>query len=505
MLLTLDGDGPLYMRVYDALCSEIREGRLKVGKRLPGTRTLARSLGVSRTVILQAYAQLDSEGITESAMRKGTYVRAALLHPVAGNDRHPPPLATCAAPIPVSRWAELALASLPAITTTNDPDTADLINLADMSTVQDERGFRLWRHALIETVNARSSDPSDAFGLYALRRALADYLHDERGVFVDPDDLLIVNGIQQARDMVARVLAEAGTVVGVGDPGYRGVPFAFSAMGARIIPCEMDDDGFDIERHADTLEDARVICVMPAHHFPTGAVMSQERRMALLDWSSRHSVYIVEDDFDYEHCLGARVMPPLYALASRERVIYMGSFARTHLPFMRLAYMVVPHQLRKYFLAVKRLADRGTELSSQQAQARYIADGDYVRNLRRLAGPLQRRRELLVDALQRHLGGLARFQGVDNGGDLLLHLPAIPSSQTQAFLDAAALCGLRLQSADCYYLRPCPHLTLLLRYASVPEQRIGEAVRRLAQTCQSMRCPIPDVRPMTFVPGLRSA
>jgi GntR family transcriptional regulator/MocR family aminotransferase len=481
MLLTLEGDGPLYAQVYAGLFKAITEGRLPVGKRLPGTRTLAQDLGVSRTVVLQAYAQLDSEGITASRPGYGTYVASAPRPGAAVAPRDIPVAVRTSEPAP-SRSARLALAALPPPDpAATAPAAAGVIDLADAVTIQDERGRLQWRRALTETLGTRNAERPDVAGLPSLRRALADYLRDERGVLVDPDDLLIVSGIQQARDITARVLVEAGDVVGIEDPCYRGIRATFQAMGTRVIPCAVDRGGFDIARHAAALEGARLLYVMPSHQFPTSEVMDEPRRLALLAWAERSGSYVVEDDFESEHRLGARTVSPLHTLQSGGRVIYIGSFAREYFPFMRLAYVAVPPGLRPYFLAIKWLADRGSAASSQRVLARYIASGDFVRNLRRLAGVLAGHRQRLLDAVRRLLAGHAHVQGFGGGGNALLHVPGIPAAATAAFLQHALAEGVRVQSADVYYARRPGHLTLLLRYLDVPEAGIDEAVGRLAR------------------------
>ena len=173
-------------------------------------------------------------------------------------------------------------------------------------------------------------------------------------------------------------------------------------------------------------------------------------------------------------------MPTLHTLQPGGRVIYVGSFAREYFPFMRLAYVAVPAGLRPYFHAVKWLADRGSAASSQRVLARYMASGDFVRNLRRLAGVLAGRRQRLLDAIAQRLDGHAHVQGFGGGGNALLHVPGVPASATAAFLGCALADGLRLQSAGVYYARQPGHLTLLLRYLDLPEPAIEQAITRLA-------------------------
>lgn len=494
MLLTLEGSGPLYMRLSDALRRAIKDGRIRQGDRLPGTRSLATELGISRTAVLMAYAQLDSEGVTLSRVGQGTFVCEPPRDSVSDGGEAPPsqhsslPVVSMIGPelpMPLSRGARLARASLPSVERATAQAGDDVISLADVRTVQDERGFRQWRKAVIESVNAHDRPPS-AQGIEMLRRALADHLREDRGLIVDPSAILIVNGIHQARDVISRVLVDPGSVVGIGDPGYLGVRATFAAQGARLVPCALDEEGFDIHRHASRLSDASALYLMPDHHFPTGSRMPLQRRRDVLDWANRQATYLIEDDFDAEHRFNVRTIPPLLSLDTRDRVIYIGNFARMYFPFLRLSFVIAPPALQPYLRAFKWLSDRGSGTLIQQAMARYIAQGDYARNLRRLGSLLVRRKRALVDALQRHLNGVIRFQANDGSGNLLLHFPALPAAHAEAFLAAALRFGVKLHSAVGYFMQPCAHVTVLLRYLGVEEQRLEEAVRRIARAYRTM-------------------
>jgi GntR family transcriptional regulator / MocR family aminotransferase len=206
----------------------------------------------------------------------------------------------------------------------------------------------------------------------------------------------------------------------------------------------------------------------------------------VLAWANRQATYIIEDDFDAEHRFNVRTIPPLLSLDTRDRVIYIGNFARMYFPFLRLSFVIAPPALQPYLCAFKWLSDRGSGTLIQQAMARYIAQGDYARNLRRLGSLLVRRKRALVDALQRHLKGVIRFQANDGSGNLLLHFPALPAAHAEAFFAAALRFGVKLYSAAGYFMQPCAHVTVLLRYLGVEEPRLEEAVRRIARAYRTM-------------------
>lgn len=488
MLLKLEGGEPLYLQVYRALLRAIEDGRFPPAKRLPGTRTLARELGVSRTVVLQAFAQLESEGITIGNPGSGTYVRAR-----AG---HEPPATVVSQPRRTDAWLAPLNVELPvptpwavrtahAVPPVDRPTPAgvgdDMLDFTDQRPFQDAQGSRRWRKVLMDSLQHRGDGLPDIRGLAELRAALALELRQQRGISVEGQDILIVSGIQQARDLIARVLVQPGLVIGVEDPGYRGVRATFAAAGGQVLPCPVGPHGLDVDAHASALAEVRLLYVMPAQQFPTGAVMPEVQRHRLLAWAYRQGAYVVEDDFEPEHRLVSQAVPPLFAIDQREQVIYLGAFAREFFPALRMAYIVAPPALRPYLTAAKWVADRGSGFLLQHVLASYVASGEYQRNLRRLFVQLAAKRERLAASLTRHFGHRALVEGAAVSGTLLVHFPEAPAAQVDSLVAEAALSGVRVSSAHVYYANPPAHLTLLLRYAHLASGRIDEAVRRLAE------------------------
>ncbi len=486
MLLKLEGGEPLYLQVYRALLRAIEDGRFPPSKRLPGTRTLAQELGVSRTVVLQAFAQLESEGVTVGNPGRGTYVRARAGHePSATVVDHPRRTDALLAPfnveLPVpTPWAARVAHAVPPVDRFPDGGGDDMFDFTDQRPFQDALGSRRWRQVLMDSLQHRGDGLPDIRGLAELRAALALELRQERGIPVDAQDILIVSGIQQARDLIARVLVQPGAAVGVEDPGYRGVRTTFAAAGAHVLPCAVGPHGLDVDAHTLALADARLLYVMPAQQFPTGAVMPEALRHRLLAWAYRQGAYVVEDDFEPEHRLVSQAIPPLFAIDRREQVIYVGAFAREFFPALRMAYIVAPPVLRPYLAAAKWVADRGSGFLLQQVLARYLGSGEYQRNLRRLFVQLAAKRERLAASLERHFSHRVVIDGSAVSGTLLVHLPEAARSDADGLLIEAASCGVKVASAHVYYANPPDHVTLLLRYAHLANGRIDEAVRRLA-------------------------
>lgn len=487
MLLKLEGSGPLYTRVYSTLRRRIAEGLFKPGERLPGTRSAASALGVSRTVVLLAYSQLESEGYTTTRVGSGTFVSSD--NTVNGHgDASAAPTST--APVSMKRLPAVPLSRLASRVTRSAAEESptgllrgvvEIVDLTDEATTYDARGLKAWRRAIMQTIGNLPTEPPGVAGVPALRRAMLNYLQRERGVVADVEDVVIVSSAQQARDLIARVLVDEGTVVGMEDPCDPGARHAFAASGARIVACPVGSDGFDIHAHVASLCDATVVHVAPSCQFPTAAAMSQQRRTALLEWAYARLAYIVEDDSDSDHRQGVRVTPALQGMDRHERVIYyMSSFGRALYPALQLGCVVVPPELREKFHALKWLSDDDGMSLGQHAWAKLIANGEYTRSLRRLSRQLTHKHHVLVDALKHHFESGIELHGHAASGRVLVQLPQLAVGWETVLREEALRGGLLLQSGAAWYAKPRPHVTMMLNYSATPDANLEIAAQRLA-------------------------
>jgi GntR family transcriptional regulator/MocR family aminotransferase len=478
MLVKLAPRGPLYRRVYEALRDKILRGELSAGVPLPGTRTLARDLGVSRIVTLAAYEQLAAEGYIETRVGSGS--RVAVQVPAVTLAPSRPKRPAQARDEEISSYARRARDLAPHVAQRRERRAKNVIDFEYATTRPDARTVALWRQAVSRAAADPIVDYPDPAGLPALRRLLASHLREQRGVVADAEDIVIVGGAQQAIDLAARVLCDERTRIGIEDPHYQGTRQALVAAGARVIPCAVDEDGLDVKRHAKRLAKARAVCVTPSHQFPTGAIMSVARRLALLRWAERTHAWIVEDDYDCEFRYGVGAIPALQGLDARGRVIYVGTFARMLFPALRLGYIVAPPALRDAFRAVKWLADRGSPPLEQQAVASLLESGAYESTRRRAVRRLSEKRDRLLEAIRVHLPD-AIASGASSGTHIFLQLRGVPASSTDALVTRAVRCGVRVYSALPYYHRPPRHAALVLGYTTVATDEIEEGVRRLSQ------------------------
>lgn len=483
MFLKLPPDGPLYLRVYEALRQSMLKGALASGDMLPGTRELAADLGVSRTVVLQAYALLDAEGYTVTRAGVGAFVGAELPDDtLAPGDAGAVP-DILPVEMPLSQYGRRLTAwSAGPVGLPPHAHPADIIDMRFGDAIADTRALEEWWRTLAHSgkrLAGMDAEPP-AWGLQELRAVVAEHLRRDRGVDAEAESVVIVTGAQQALDLIGRVLVDEGTVVGLEEPHYEGARHVFHAYGAQLVACPVDDDGLDIEQHEPALHDARVLMVMPSHQFPTGAVMPLHRRKALLQWAQQRPVYLVEEDIDCEYRYGISAMPSLQSMDRHGRVIYIGSFARMLLPGLRLGFVVVPRGLRDRFRSAKQLSDRGSSVLMQVALLDFIASGAYEHGRRRLQRSMDHKRRCLLAALREHLGDTVVVRGADAGVFVHACLPQLPVARMPALLAAARERGLHVYSAEKYFLGACLHAALVLGYANTDASRMDDVGRRLA-------------------------
>lgn len=473
---------PAYQRLADAIRDGILEGRFRPGEKLPPSRVAAASLQLARNTVLEAYEQLAAEGYLTARHGSGTFVASDL------------PERRLRAP----RTARAAPES---------PDTPSPLRLSEFGArvVGGEAPYQMVREERDSPYEFRYGTPSfeefpiDAWrtltkrvldypprellgygpteGLPQLREALARYLQRSRGVRCTAEQVVIVNGSQQALDIAARVLLNPGDKVAIEEPCYQGARAVFAANGGEIVPVRVDEEGIVV---SEIPAGTRVIYVTPSHQFPTGAVMSASRRLALLEWASREDAVIIEDDYDSEFRYEGRPLAALQGLDEGGRVLYTGTMSKVLLPALRLGYMVAPPGMRLAVAGTKWLTDRHVALLYQAVLALFIEEGHFERHLRRMRRVYERRRATMLAAFERYFGDRAVVTGTESGMHVLVHLHDV--QDTGAFIERAREAGVGIYSAESYYtLGAPPGASFLMGYSSVSEGAIDEGIRLLSQ------------------------
>src|SRR2546422_616969 len=486
MFIKLDGSGTLAQQIYHTLRRAILAGQLAPGARLPATRTLAHELGVSRNTVLLAYDQLLAEGYTVGQTGSGTYVAAALpdvtlsppdadAYTARAREGTTLRLSTYG-----RRVAQNTSISPPSALPHCHPVRYDFrYGLPDVAAFPHETWRRLLaRRARTVSVSALHYGPPEGYA--PLREAIAAYLRRSRAVLCDPEQIIVVNGSQQALDLTARVLLDVGDTVLIEEPHYQGARHVFLAAGAELVTVPVDAEGLVTTALPDARAGARLGYGTPPHPFPPGAIMSLVRRLALLQWAETSEVYVLEDDYDSEFRYAGRPVEAVQGLDRSGRVIYVGTFSKVLFPALRLGYLVLPPPLVPLFTAAKWLTDRHTSTLEQAVLTDFIHEGHFEHHLRRSRTRNAARRAVLLDALSTYLGPRVEVSGAHAGVHLLVWLRDVAPHQLGVYIDCAARAGVGLYSVTPYYLTPPPRAGLLLGYAAMTAEEIRAGVQCLA-------------------------
>ena len=443
------GVGPLHQQLEHGLRSAIASGRLEPGAALPSSRMLAEQLAVSRGVVVEAYEQLVAEGYLASNRGGRTTVGPR----VSGSaDDEPEESERPAYRIDFAYGR---------------PDVTEFPRAA-------------WLRSLRRVLNDAPSERLsyiDARGAPELRFAIAAYLNRVRGTAAGGERVVICNGFAQGIGLLAQMLAANGARrIATEDPGQLDAPDAAARFRLESVPIPVDEEGISVS--ALERADADAVVVTPAHHFPTGAVLSASRRAALLAWAGRGHRLIIEDDYDAEYRYDREPIGSLQGLAP-DRVIYAGSASKTLAPGLRLGWLIAPGPLVRQLAAVKMANDRGSASLEQLALADFLQTGEFDRHLRRMRIVYRDRRAALLAALQRYAPGLTPA-----GASAGLHVVAwLPDGIDEAeVIDRAAGLGVRMPGISRQYLGNAARRPgLLFGYGKPGAKEIDEGVRLVAE------------------------
>jgi GntR family transcriptional regulator/MocR family aminotransferase len=499
MLFRIEGTKFLAKQIYQSIRSAILSGELREGSRLPATRALMRDLNVSRNTVLSSYGQLLAEGYVVGRVGSGTYVTPALPNPTLRSKAagRPRPATDIAGPRLSAYGQRLHDESIAPLWTLGQSHGL-LYDFRYGVPAVEEFPHELWRRLLMRRARAASVrslgyGPQEGYG--PLREAIADYVQRVRGVVCEPEQVLVVNGSQQALDLAARVLLDPGDCVAIEEPHYPGARRVFLAAGARLVPALVDSEGLNVDTLRRSALSARLAYVTPSHQFPSGVILSLRRRLALLAWAEDNHTYVFEDDFDSEYRYGGPPVEALQGLDRADLVIYAGTFSKVLSPAFRLGYLVLPEQLVRPFRVAKWLADRHTPTLWQEVLTDFIREGHLERHIRRSRVRNAARRAALLEAVEHHLREYVEVVGANAGEHLVAWLREVERGELDELVREAARVGVGVYPIAPYYLEPPPRAGLLLGYAAMREVDIDAGIHRLASVLSERRWAQNAIRP----------
>ncbi len=401
------GEGPLYLRLADALEGAVRRGAIGGGTRVPPERTLAARLGVSRTTVVAAYDRLREAQVLESRQGSGTWIRGS------GRPRAAEPNAAL--------WSDVLGGGLEAAG--GEATAAEPAIDFRRATLPAAPGVaEALAAALPAAQPLLATDGYVALGLPALRRAIADR-YARAGLRTTVDEILVTSGAQQAFALVVALLVRPGDVAVLESPSYVGAIDLLNAAGARLRGVPVDAAGVDVDRlgHALRAADARLCYLMPAAHNPTGARLPERARRELGRLAQATQVPIVEDDAvaDFSYA-GDRPAPIAAYARGGAPVLTIGSASKLAWGGLRTGWIRGPAPIVARLARCKALADLGGALPTQLAAAALLGRADEIARGR--IALLRARRDRLAAALRKRLPGF-RFELPDAGLSIWVRLP----------------------------------------------------------------------------------
>jgi len=477
---------PLYVQLRDQLRALVHSGELRTGDRIPASRELASQLGVHRTTVANAYAELESEGLIQGHVGRGTFICGAPVRQFT-----PPPRANGHGNGGV-RWeslfaderAEEALSRLM-------PDVpADEIAFVTARPSDDffpVEEFRLCCNAVLRSEARRILQLGSTDGYEPLKRVLIEMLRGE-GMNVRSEQLLITGGCQQAIDLLCKAFLRPGDAVALENPAYPGAIAIFSGARVRALAVGVETDsrrngyvGLDVNALESVLMQNRVkfIFVTPDFHNPTGTTLPVAERRRLLEIAARYQVPVIEDYIYARLRLRGTAVPSLKSLDRTGNVIHIDSFSKIAFPGLRVGWCIGPESVIERLRVVKQSTDLHTDQLSQAALAEFVRRGHLARHLAKMKKVYRGRLDALEAALEKHMPEETTWSRPEGGMSIWVTIPA--------GLDAGELLihvrerGVHfVPGRYFYYQNPQPN-TLRLGFAGLDEKRIARGVQTLAE------------------------
>jgi len=454
--INTDSKVSIYQQLYLFIKSEIELGRITFDTKLPSKRKLSSYLKVSQNTIQTAYEQLIEEGYVVSKERKGFYV--------------------CKIDNIMKLHVQKEYNFIEQKKEHSVIEYDFSYHGVDMQTFP----FTIWRRLYKEVINEYDKELlqlGDTQGYYSLRSSISEYLHQSRGVNCSASQIIVSSGTEFLLQTLIQLL-DTDSIYGIENPGYEKLNLLFSSNQAKFKAVNIDKSGMMLEEIVKS--NANILCITPAHQFPSGEIMPITRRVQILNWANEtKDRYIIEDDYDSEFKYSGKPIPALQGLDSNGKVIYLGAFSKSLSPTIRVSYMVLPTHLMKKYLEKLSFIICPVPIIEQKVLFRFIQEGYFGRHLNKMRNIYKKKREILLKNIMELNCGIEVF-GADAGLHLLL---GVNNTMTEDQLVAAALLngikvyGLSKYYFDKNYVEKLP--TILIGYAIMTESEIIKAVKIL--------------------------
>lgn len=465
--------------LYAALKAAVMERRLPAGTRIPATRAVAQSFGIARGTVVKVFELLAAEGLVRSEIGSGTWV-APLREPARPVGVGPAGNASASAETGRLSRRSTALLQFRFAAPARVMDTT----LFPFYPAFDLFPFTAWQKIAsrrMRSLDAAAMQNQQPLGYLPLREAIADYVRLSRGISCTAQRVAVVSGVQQALDIVARLVADPGDTAVIEDPCYPGAAAVLAGAGLRLMPLGVDVQGLPVPKARHGAARIRLAFVTPAHQAPLGMIMSAQRRIDLLAWAGRNGAVIFEDDYDSEFRYSGWPVPALGASEHAGRVITFGSFTKTLYPSLRIGYVVLPQWLVEPFAGAMSVTSRYAEPTLQHILFDFMVQGHYARHIQRMRGRYAERRQLLNRELESKLSSFIRPDAAGEGLATIAWLKKLSAAQV---CSAGQDHQIALVPLSRYVLKHSRPEALVLGFANASPATLPATLGRLKKSLQ---------------------
>ena len=474
-----DDKQSVQMQLVNAFILNIRNGHLRKGLKLPGSRKLAELLNVNRSTMVAVYDELTAQGWIDVVPKTGTFIKVDLqeLEPIdTGNQG--------IRSYPFKSAFKIDINPLVSMPKSVKPQpfyiTVDA-GFPDVRIAPVKELVRNMRRLYTSGIYRNYLKYGKSSGLPKFRETLAGFLHESRGLPISSKNIMITYGAQMGFNLIARLLIGQNKAKAImTDPGYFGIRLVLQQMGAEIYTVPIDSDGMDVDAVEQICKkhEIKLVYTIPHHHNPTTITLSPERRIRLLELASKYGFAIIEDDFDYDFHYDSNPMLPMASMDRDGNVIYLGSFTKLLAPGIRLGFIVAPENFINIVTEQRKLWDFQGDNIMEASMVEFFRDGTMSRHIRKSVKLYEERRNHFCESLTQELGNRISFNRPKGGMAIWAKFSGGDSSK---IIKTAQEKGLILPNTAPYFHGTNPNKNIRMGFASLNLKEQERVVNILSQ------------------------